>query len=75
MFVPNEDELIRLTGAGSFEAAVAAATAWGTPLVVKRGAAGAVVAGPDGMTEIREGVQQGQGPGPDRGGRRLRRGD
>lgn len=58
VFVPNEDELIRLTGAASFEAAVAAATAWHTPLVVKRGAAGAVVAGPDGTAEIRDGVQK-----------------
>lgn len=58
VFVPNEDELIRLTGAGSFESAVGAALAWRTPLVVKRGAAGAVVAGPDGTAEVREGVQQ-----------------
>jgi len=58
VFVPNEDELIRLTGTGSFEAAVATATAWPTPLVVKRGAAGAVVAGPDGTAEIRDGVQK-----------------
>jgi sugar/nucleoside kinase (ribokinase family) len=58
VFVPNEDELIRLTGSGSFEAAVATATAWRTPLVVKRGAAGAVVAGPDGTAEIRDGVQK-----------------
>jgi sugar/nucleoside kinase (ribokinase family) len=57
VFVPNEDELIRLTGAGSFESAVATAMTWRTPLVVKRGAAGAVVAGPDGTAEIREGVQ------------------
>ena len=58
VFVPNEDELIRLPGTGSFEAAVAPATAWHTPLVVKRGAAGAVVAGPDGTAEIRDGVQK-----------------
>jgi sugar/nucleoside kinase (ribokinase family) len=58
VFVPNEDELIRLTRAGSFEAAVATATAWRTPLVVKRGAAGAVVTGPDGTAEIGEGVQK-----------------
>jgi sugar/nucleoside kinase (ribokinase family) len=57
VFVPNEDELIRLTGAGSFESAVATAMTWRTPLVVKRGAAGAVVAGPDGTAEIREGVK------------------
>jgi sugar/nucleoside kinase (ribokinase family) len=57
VFVPNEDELIRLTRAGSFEAAVAAGMAWRTPLVVKRGADGAVVAGPDGTAEVRDGVQ------------------
>jgi sugar/nucleoside kinase (ribokinase family) len=37
---------------------VAAAAAWGTPLVVKRGAAGAVVVSPDGVTEVAEGVRR-----------------
>jgi sugar/nucleoside kinase (ribokinase family) len=58
VFVPNEGELLRLTGAGTIGRAVAAAAAWGTPLVVKRGVAGALVAGPDGMTEIAEGVRR-----------------
>lgn len=58
VFAPNEDELIRLTRASSFESAVTAALAWRTPIVVKRGSAGAVVAGPDGTAEIRAGVQQ-----------------
>ena len=40
LFVPNEAELLRLTGTDSLEAAVAAAAAWGTPMVVTRGAAG-----------------------------------
>jgi sugar/nucleoside kinase (ribokinase family) len=57
IFVPNSDELLRLTGAATFEAAVAAATRWGTQLVVTRGAAGAVVSHPDGScTEVTSGV-------------------
>jgi sugar/nucleoside kinase (ribokinase family) len=58
VFVPNEAELLRIAGADSLEAAVAAATAWGTPTVVTRGAAGALVVGPDGVTEVRDGVRQ-----------------
>jgi len=57
VFVPNEDELVRLTGTDALGPAVSAATAWGTPLVVKRGAAGAVVVSPDGVTEVSEGVR------------------
>jgi len=58
IFVPNEDELLRLTGADAIGEALAAASAWGTVLVVKRGAAGAIVAGPDGMTEVAAGVRR-----------------
>jgi len=59
IFVPNGDELLRLTGTGAIEPALAAAAAWGTQLVVKRGAAGALVAGPDGsVTEVRDGVRE-----------------
>ncbi len=58
VFMPNEDELLRLTGTDALGPALSAATAWGTPLVVKRGAAGAVIASPDGMTAIAEGVRQ-----------------
>jgi sugar/nucleoside kinase (ribokinase family) len=58
VFVPNEDELVRLTGTGSIGPAVSAASAWGTPLVVKRGAAGALVCSPDGVTEVAEGVRR-----------------
>jgi sugar/nucleoside kinase (ribokinase family) len=57
IFVPNGDELLRLTGAGTIGAAMTAAAAWGTQLVVKRGAAGALVAGTDGsVTEVSAGV-------------------
>ena len=38
--------------------ALAVATTWGTPLVVTRGAAGAVIASPDGITEVADGVRQ-----------------
>jgi sugar/nucleoside kinase (ribokinase family) len=58
VFVPNEEELRRLTGEASLAAAVAVAAGWGARLVVKRGAAGAVVAGPDGVTEVTRGVRQ-----------------
>ena len=58
VFVPNEAELLRITGTDSLEAAVAVATAWGTPTVVTRGATGALVVGPDGVTEVRDGVRQ-----------------
>lgn len=59
IFVPNADELLRLTGAQALDEAVAVAAAWGTQLVVTCGAAGALVAGPDGsLTEVREGVSE-----------------
>jgi sugar/nucleoside kinase (ribokinase family) len=57
IFVPNSDELFRLTGAVAIEPAVAAASAWGTQLVVTRGAAGALVTHGDGtFTEVTRGV-------------------
>ena len=58
VFTPNADELQRLTGTDALGPALSAAAAWGTPLVVKRGAAGAVIASPDGITEVTEGVRQ-----------------
>jgi len=58
VFVPNEAELQRLTGTDSTGAAVSAAAAWGTPLVIKRGAAGALVVSPDGITEVADGIRQ-----------------
>ena len=57
VFVPNEDELLRLTGTDAIGPAVSAASAWGTPLVVKRGAAGALVCSPDGVTEVADGIR------------------
>jgi sugar/nucleoside kinase (ribokinase family) len=57
VFVPNQDELLRLTCTDAIGEAVAAARAWGTPLVVKRGVAGALVADPGGTTEVAEGVR------------------
>jgi sugar/nucleoside kinase (ribokinase family) len=57
VFVPNADELLRLTGAGGLDEAIASAQSWGTQVVVTRGAAGAVVVSPDGpVTQIAEGV-------------------
>jgi sugar/nucleoside kinase (ribokinase family) len=59
IFVPNSDELLRLTGAVSIEQAVAAASAWGTQLVVTRGPAGALVSHADGsFTEVTAGVRE-----------------
>jgi sugar/nucleoside kinase (ribokinase family) len=58
IFVPNTDELLRLTGAGTIDQAVAAAVAWGTQLVVTRGARGALVTHPGGsFTEVTAGVR------------------
>ena len=57
VFVPNSDELFRLTGAATFDDAVSAASRWGTQLVVTRGAAGAVIGHSDGsFTEVTDGV-------------------
>jgi sugar/nucleoside kinase (ribokinase family) len=58
VFLPNEDEILRLTGTDALGPALSVATAWGTPLVVTRGAAGAVIASPDGITEVADGVRQ-----------------
>jgi bifunctional ADP-heptose synthase (sugar kinase/adenylyltransferase) len=58
LFVPNGDELLRLTEADTLPAAVAAARDWGTPMVVTRGAAGALIVDADGVTEVGEGVSQ-----------------
>lgn len=58
IFVPNSDELLRLTGAATVEQAVADSADWGTQLVVTRGHAGALVTHPDGtFTEVRSGVR------------------
>jgi sugar/nucleoside kinase (ribokinase family) len=58
LFVPNEAELCRLTGTAGLAPAVAAARDWGTPMVVTRGAAGALVVTADGVAEVRDGVRE-----------------
>ncbi len=59
IFVPNSDELRRLTETDDIEQAIAAAAAWGTQLVVTRGAAGALVSRGDGsFTEVTAGVRE-----------------
>jgi sugar/nucleoside kinase (ribokinase family) len=60
VFLPNTEELLRLTGATSLADAIGIAASWGPPVVVKRGASGAIVAGPPGrvgLTEVTEGVK------------------
>jgi sugar/nucleoside kinase (ribokinase family) len=56
IFLANEAELLRLTGADSLGAALAQALTWGQCVVTTRGADGAVVAQPDGTTHVRDGV-------------------
>ena len=56
VFTPNRAELLHLTGAASLEAAVTIGSGWGTPTVVKMGADGALVCGPDGVVPVTEGV-------------------
>jgi sugar/nucleoside kinase (ribokinase family) len=57
VFLPNEAELQRLTGTDAIGPALSAAAAWGTRLVVTRGAAGALIAGPEGTAEVTDGVR------------------
>jgi sugar/nucleoside kinase (ribokinase family) len=57
VFLPNADELLRLTRARSLEAAIDAAVCWGPPVVVKQGANGAIVADRAGRTEVTEGIR------------------
>ena len=61
VFLPNAEELLRLTGATSLAAAIGIAASWGPPVVVKRGANGAIVAGQPGrvgQTEVTEGIRR-----------------
>jgi sugar/nucleoside kinase (ribokinase family) len=61
VFLPNAEELLRLTGAPSLAAAIDTAVSWGPPVVVKRGADGAIVAGQPGrtgQTEVTEGIRR-----------------
>lgn len=66
VFLPNSEELLALTGAGSFGAAVETAVTWCPCVVVTRGADGAVVAQPGSRTHVREGIAP--GPARDRTG-------
>lgn len=57
IFVPNTDELLRLTGEPTIKRAMAAGADWGAQLIVTRGAAGALVGRPDGSyAEVTDGV-------------------
>jgi sugar/nucleoside kinase (ribokinase family) len=59
VFLPNAEELLRLTGAPSLAAAIDTAGSWGPPVVVKRGANGAIVVGQPGRAgqeEVTEGI-------------------
>jgi sugar/nucleoside kinase (ribokinase family) len=58
VFLPNSEELLRLTGATSLAAAIGIAVSWGPPVVVKRGADGAIVAGRPGQAEVTEGIKR-----------------
>ena len=56
VFVPNQAELAVLTGTDQLESAVATAAQWGTSVVVKRGADGAMIVGPDGILLVADGI-------------------
>jgi sugar/nucleoside kinase (ribokinase family) len=56
VFLPNTEELLRLTGARSLPAAIDVALAWCRCLVVKRGAGGAIVADQAGRTAVTDGI-------------------
>jgi len=56
VFLPNTEELLRLTGTRSLPAAIRDATTWCPQLVVKRGERGAIVASQAGSTEVTEGM-------------------
>ena len=59
VFVPNADELLELTGTATLDQALPVAAAWGTPMVVTRGAAGALVWQPDaGVTPVSDGISE-----------------
>jgi len=58
LFLPNEEELLRLARASSLRAALGAAAEWCPVTVVKRGAGGAVVVSREAVTEVTHGVEQ-----------------
>ncbi len=57
VFLPNTEELLRLTGTRSLPAAISDATAWCPQLVVKCGANGAIVASRAGSAEVTDGMR------------------
>ena len=57
VFLPNAEELMRLTGARSLSGAIDVAVAWSRCLVVKCGADGAVVADHTGRTAVTNGIR------------------
>ncbi len=56
VFLPNTEELLRLTRTRSLLDAISEASAWSPCLVVKRGPGGAIVADQAGKTEVTEGL-------------------
>jgi sugar/nucleoside kinase (ribokinase family) len=56
VFLPNEEELLALTGTGTLAAALDRVVTWCSCVVVTRGADGAVVAQPDSTTYVRDGI-------------------
>jgi len=57
VFLPNTEELLRLTGTRSLPAAISDATSWCPQLVVKRGPHGAIVASQAGSAEVSDGMR------------------
>jgi sugar/nucleoside kinase (ribokinase family) len=57
LFLPTEEELLRLTGAPDLAAAIAIAGEWCPRVAVKRGAAGAVAVEGGQATEVTEGLE------------------
>jgi sugar/nucleoside kinase (ribokinase family) len=55
-FLPNEEELRRITGSEALEQAIAVAASWSPLVVVKRGARGAVVSEGGRTTEVPDGL-------------------
>lgn len=57
VFLPNAEELRRLTQAGSLDDAIGMAVSWCRCLVVKRGGEGAIAADRNSRTEVTEGLR------------------
>jgi sugar/nucleoside kinase (ribokinase family) len=57
VFLPNEDELRRVTGVDDLEEAIASASQWCPRLVVKRGPKGAIAVERGKATEVTEGLE------------------